>query len=39
MDTVGRNYMLITPGSYRVKLWKYGKMGKKNFTVPILFEV
>ena len=31
--------MLITSGSYRVKLWKYGKMEKKNFTVPILFEV
>ena len=29
MDTVERNYMLITSGSYRVKLWKYGKMGKK----------
>ena len=32
--------MLITSGSYRVKLeiWQNRKK-KKNFTVPILFEV
>ena len=39
MDIVGKSCMFITSGSYKVKLWKYGKSWKKNFTVPILFEV
>ena len=38
MDTVGRNYMLITSESYRVTL-EIWQNRKKNFTVPILFEV